>query len=119
VLEQSESAGAPRYHRATEVSEVDDRYKLVDVTAVEVLHDHVVRLRFSDGCEGVIDLAPELWGPVFEAVAADYEYFRQVRVDPELGSIVWPNGADLAPEVLHAEAVPACAAPAAARAPDG
>jgi hypothetical protein len=94
---------------------VNDRYKLVDVSAVEVLHDHVVRLRFSDGCEGTLDLEPELWGPVFEPVAADYNFFRQVRVDPELGSIVWPNGADLAPEVLHAEAVPTCATPAAAR----
>jgi hypothetical protein len=87
-------------------------YKLVNVTSVEVLHDHVVRLGFSDGCTGELDLGPKLWGPVFEPVATDYEFFRQVRVD--LGTIVWPNGADLAPEVLHAEAVPRCGIP-----PDG
>lgn len=81
-------------------------YKLVNVTGVEVLHDHVVRLGFSDGCVGEIDLGPKLWGPVFERVAADDEFFRQVRID--LGTIVWPNGADLAPEVLHAQAVPGC-----------
>ena len=89
-----------------------DRYKLVDVTAVEVLHDHVVRLRFSDGCEGVIDLGPEMWGPMFEPIADDYEFFLKVRADPEMGTIVWPNGADLAPEVLHAEAVEQCPTPA-------
>jgi hypothetical protein len=80
--------------------------ELVTITSVEVLHDHVVRLEFSDGCTGDLDLGPELWGPVFEPVAASSEFFRQVRVD--LGTIVWPNGADLAPEVLHAKVVPAC-----------
>ena len=80
--------------------------QVVTVTSVEVLHEHVVRLGFSDGCVGDVDLGPELWGPVFEAVAGDYELFRRVRVD--LGTIVWPNGADLAPEVLHSHAVPAC-----------
>ena len=80
--------------------------QVVTVTSVEVLHEHVVRLGFSDGCVGDVDLGPELWGPVFEPVAADYKTFRQVRVD--LGTIVWPNGADLAPELLHAQAVPAC-----------
>lgn len=80
--------------------------QVVTVTSVEVLHEHVVRLGFSDGCVGDVDLGPELWGPVFEPVADDYQLFRQVRVD--LGTIVWPNGADLAPEVLHAQTAPAC-----------
>lgn len=93
-----------------------DRYKLVDVTSVEVLHDHVVRLGFSDGCVGEIDLGPKLWGPVFEPAMADYDYFCQVRINPEIGTIVWPNGADLAPEVLHAESVEECPEPSAKRA---
>ena len=82
--------------------------QLVHVTDVEVLHDHVVRLGFSDGCRGEIDLGPKLWGPVFETIADDYGYFCQVRVDAASGTIVWPNEADLAPEVLHAEAVSHC-----------
>jgi hypothetical protein len=82
--------------------------KLVHVTYVEVLRDHVVRLGFSDGCLGEIDLGPKLGGPVFEPIAQDYAYFCQVRADPESGTIVWPNEADLAPEVLHAEAVGNC-----------
>ena len=91
----------------------NDIYKLVHVTSVEVLHDRIVRLGFDDGCEGEIDLGPKIsWGPIFERAAADIEYFRQVRADPESGTIVWPNGADLAPEVLHAEAVPHCSTPA-------
>jgi hypothetical protein len=45
-------------------------------------------------------------------VAADYDCFRKIRVNPEIGTIVWPNGADLAPEVLHAEAVEHCSNPA-------
>lgn len=81
--------------------------QVVTVTSVEVLHEHVVRLGFSDGCVGDVDLRTELWGRVFEPIAGDYDLFRRVRVD--LGTIVWPNGADLAPEVLHARAVPACA----------
>lgn len=80
--------------------------KTIDVTSVEVLHDRVVRLGFSDGCTGVVDLAPKLKGPVFRRIVRDDDYFRQVRIDPEIGTIVWPNGADLAPEILYAEAVP-------------
>jgi len=87
---------------------VDDRYKLVDVTSVEVLHDHVVRLGFSDGCVGELDLGPDMWGPIFEPMAADYAEFCKVAVNPEIGTIAWPNGADLAPEVLHLEAKGTC-----------
>lgn len=85
--------------------------KLAHVTGVELLHDRVVRLSFDDGCEGVLDLAPRLHGPIFEKAAADLDYFRHVRVDEEAGTIVWPNGADMAPEVLHVEAATACPDP--------
>ena len=75
---------------------------LVDVVAVRYVRDHVVWLRFQDGTEGDVDLAGSLRGPVFEPLH-DVEYFRQVRVDSELGTIVWPNGADIAPETLYAK----------------
>jgi len=42
-------------------------------------------------------------GPVFEPLHEDPQLFRQVRVDEELGTVVWPNGADLDPDVLHGE----------------
>lgn len=61
---------------------------------------YTVWLRFSDGAEGEVDLSHELHGPIFEPLR-DTEVFRQVRVHPELRTIVWPNGADFAPEFLR------------------
>lgn len=85
---------------------------MVDITDVDVIHDRVVRLRFSDRTERIVDLAPLLWGPAFEAIAEDDELFAQVEVDPETGTIAWPNGADLDPDVLHGDFAPAKPAPA-------
>ena len=75
--------------------------ELVHVTAVEVVADHRLRLTFEDGAEGEVDLSSWRWLGVFEPLA-DPCYFRQVTLDEELGTIVWPNGADIAPETLHA-----------------
>jgi hypothetical protein len=84
---------------------------MVDITDVEVLHDRVVGLRFSDRAERIVDLAPFLWGPAFAAIAENDELFSQVKVDPETGTIGWPNGADLDPDVLHGDFEPAKPAP--------
>ena len=59
-----------------------------------------VWLRFADGTEGEADLTGELWGEMFEALR-DPAQFQRLRVDSELRTIVWPNGADLAPEHLY------------------
>ena len=83
------------------------RTKMIRVTEVEALEGFSLRLRFNDGSERTLDLEPELWGPVFEPLKADPDLFRQVRVDPELGTIVWPNGADMDPDVLHGSRRPA------------
>jgi len=77
------------------------RSEAMDITHVEVLHDHVVRLRFADGVEKSIDLEPYLHGPVFAEIRHDPAVFASVRVDADAGTIVWPNGADLAPDVLY------------------
>jgi hypothetical protein len=79
---------------------------VVDVTKVAVIGDRTVHLWFSDGSERVVDLTPFLWGPVFETIATSDEAFSQVRVDAEAGTIVWPNGADLDPDVLHGDFEP-------------
>jgi len=79
---------------------------MVAVTAVRPLADYTLRLTFDDGSERVIDLADELWGPMGEPLR-DPAYFRLVRVDPELRTIVWPNGFDLDPDVLHGDHSPA------------
>ncbi len=84
---------------------------LPEVTAVEALGGHRLRLSFADGVGGVVDLDYLLGrGPIFEPLR-DPDYFAQVRVDSEGGTIVWPNGADVAPETLYA-AVRAQARPA-------
>jgi hypothetical protein len=73
----------------------------MDITDVEVLHDHVVRLHFADGVEKSIDLEPYLHGRVFAEIRTDPAVFAAVKVDSGAGTIVWPNGADLAPDVLY------------------
>lgn len=84
------------------------RTRIVRIRSVEPLEGFVLRLAFDDGTVREIDLGAELWGPVFEPLHDDPQLFRQVRVDEELGTIVWPNGADLDPDVLYGdEAQPA------------
>lgn len=80
---------------------------MVDVTNVEVVEGRTVRLAFSDGSERLVDVTRLLWGPVFEEIARDDDLFAQVAVDPEIGTITWPNGADLDPDVLHGDHEPA------------
>ncbi len=80
---------------------------MVDVTAVETIEDRTVRLWFSDGSDRVVDLSAFLWGPAFASIAAKDDLFREVRVDPEIGTITWPTGADLDPDVLHGDHEPA------------
>jgi len=60
-----------------------------------------IRLRFDDDETGEIDLESELWGEVFEPLR-DLARFREFRLDREMNTVVWPNGADLAPEFLYA-----------------
>ena len=57
-------------------------------------------MRFHDGVSGTIDLTAELWGPMFEPLK-DVAVFAQAAVHPECDTVVWPNGADLAPEFLY------------------
>lgn len=78
-----------------------------EITAVEHLGGYRLRLTFADGLVGDVDLADRFTaprGPMFEPLR-DVEYFARVSVDRELGTVVWPNGADLAPEVLYEQAL--------------
>lgn len=75
--------------------------ELIDVVEVRYVRDYIVWLKFEDGTTGEVDLTASLRGPVFEPLR-DIEYFKQVCVNPEIGTIVWPNGADIAPETLYA-----------------
>jgi hypothetical protein len=74
-----------------------------NLTSAEYLGAYRLRLTFADGKVGEIDLEGELWGEVFEPLK-NLELFKQFRVDSELMTIVWPSGADLAPEYLYKHA---------------
>ena len=76
---------------------------MIRVTKAQLVSDFIVRLRFSDDVEGEIDLRGELDGPVFEPLK-DPVFFRSFVVHPELHTLVWPNGADFAPEFLYERA---------------
>ena len=80
------------------------RTRTARITSVEPLEGFVLRLGFDDGTVRDVDLEAKLWGPVFEPLRDNPQLFREVRVDEELGTIVWPNGADLDPDVLHRDA---------------
>src|SRR5687767_4965702 len=70
------------------------------VVSVAVEGPFRLRLVFDDGLTKSVDLRDELWGPAFKSLL-DPEVFRQVSVDEELGTIVWPSGADFSPEFLY------------------
>jgi len=74
----------------------------MDYHVVEARHvsGYVVWLRFRDGTQGQVDLGPELIGPVFESLH-DVVEFARFSIHPEFHTLVWSNGADIAPEVLH------------------
>ncbi|GJM22855.1 MAG: molybdopterin-guanine dinucleotide biosynthesis protein MobA [Planctomycetota bacterium] len=64
--------------------------------------EYRIELTYDDGARGVIDLESELWGEVFEPLK-DLAVFPTFELSEELGTLVWPNGADLAPEFLYAK----------------
>jgi hypothetical protein len=70
------------------------------VTDARYVGDYRIWLSFNDGASGEVDLSARLHGPVFEPLK-DLGLFSKVAFDPEMDTIVWPNGADLAPEYLH------------------
>jgi hypothetical protein len=71
-----------------------------DITAVRVVRHGVLHLTFADGLTGEVDVLERIWGPVFER-ARTPKGFAEVHVDAEAGTIVWPGGADLAPDTLY------------------
>ena len=76
---------------------------MIDVTEVRPLGGHRVFVKFEDGVQGEVDVAEMV---AFEGVFAplrDPTRFAEVRVHPDLGTVYWPNGADLDPDVLYAK----------------
>jgi hypothetical protein len=78
---------------------------MLRVTAVEPLDDHRLRVSFNDGVIREIDCSFLLHGTLGEPLR-NLDYFRRVRVDKEARTVVWPNGLDPAPELLHGDYEP-------------
>jgi hypothetical protein len=70
------------------------------VRSFEIVADYPLRVRFDDNTEQTIDFLPILIGELFGPLR-DLMLFNQVRIDPEVRTIVWPNGADFDPASLH------------------
>jgi Protein of unknown function (DUF2442) len=74
---------------------------LLEATPTE---GYAVHVRFEDSTSADVDLSYLLdYGGIFDPLR-DLEYFRQLKADPEAGTIVWPNEADIAPETLYSHA---------------
>lgn len=72
---------------------------MLHVKSVKYLSEYKLWVSFDDGTAGEVNLDGQLQGLVFEPLK-DINVFKKVSVDPELATVVWPNGADLAPEFL-------------------
>jgi hypothetical protein len=78
---------------------------LIDVVGVRHVAAHQLEITFADGLCAVVDMDKVIqrFSGVFLPLKNDV-FFAQVRVDPELGTLVWPNGADICPDVLYSYA---------------
>jgi len=74
--------------------------ELHDVINFEIVDNYIVRLVFDDKTEQIINFEPILHGPMFGPLR-NLELFNQVKLDNDSGTIVWPTGADIDPNVLH------------------
>ncbi len=74
------------------------------ITNVRHVKDYILELTFSDGKQAELDFKKKIVGRggVFVPLH-NIDFFRQARVDPEFGTIVWPNDVDLDPDVLYSE----------------
>jgi hypothetical protein len=79
--------------------------KLVRVRRVNVVEDQVVQIEFEDGSVRQLDLSPLMHGPIFDEILENQALFRKITVAG--GTLAWPNGADIDPDVLYYGLTPA------------
>ncbi|MGI8989774.1 MAG: DUF2442 domain-containing protein [Bryobacteraceae bacterium] len=70
------------------------------VRSFKVVSNYTLRIRFEDDSEQTIDFRAMLRGELFGPLR-DIDFFNQVHIDPEVDTLVWPNGADFDPATLH------------------
>ena len=100
---RSQKRAPPRHPAPALALAIMSETYLPVVTGVAVIGDHVLRLLFSDGTVGDVDLSAERWTGVLEPLS-DPSFFNQVAVDTESGTVTWPGGIALAPEPLYEQA---------------
>ena len=79
---------------------------MIRIKSVTPLEKYWVHLEFTNGEQKDVDLELFLRGAIFEPIKKDIKQFRSIRVDKELGTIVWENGADIDPDVLYGDKIP-------------
>ena len=75
-------------------------HKIYRVESFEIVSDYTLKLRFDDDTEQTIDFQPVLAGVLYGPLR-HLALFNQVQIDPEVKTLVWPNGADFDPATLH------------------
>jgi hypothetical protein len=75
-------------------------HTLIKITSFEIIRTHLLRITFDDGQIRLVDLGGLLNVPLYSALR-DPAVFNQVTLDSEVGTLVWPNGADFDPETLY------------------
>ena len=75
-------------------------HPLYDVIAFAIVGDYTLWVKFDDHTEQIINFEPVLQGEMYDPLR-DLRFFNQVRLDSDVGTLVWPNGADFDPYMLH------------------
>lgn len=76
------------------------KHPIYRVESFQITEPYVIRVRFDDETEQIIDFKPVLAGEMYGPLR-DLKLFNQVQIDPEVHTLVWPNGADFDPATLH------------------
>ncbi len=75
-----------------------------EVIEAKIIKDYTIEVVFDDLKRGIVDLRKYLGKGIFKDLL-DKKKFRQMKVDAELGTVCWPNGADIAPDTLYSDAI--------------
>jgi hypothetical protein len=75
-------------------------HEIYRIKSFEIVGPYTLAIRYDDGFTNTIDFEPVLLGPLYGPLH-DLELFNSVSLDPEVHTLVWPNGADFDPEILH------------------
>src|SRR5207247_10492248 len=82
------------------MKELNMVHPIYRVRSFQIVEPYTLRVQFDDGAEQSINFEPVLAGELYRPLR-DLAVFNQVRIDPEVHTLVWPNGADFDPATLH------------------